>query len=220
MSIAITGFFTGEPKRVTFGAREEMTGICKEPADTPLFLSFERLEGNDVANPNFHGGEARTVCVYPHEHYAHWNEQFGVELPPGAFGENLTLQGLTEDDVCIGDIYRIGDAVVQVTQARIPCKMIDLKLDVNGLFQQTALQAKSGYFFRTLQEGRIAKDSQVMLVERDPREVTASFCLHTVYHDKKNTAALRKILAVPALADNWRNMLQRLLDEADKQAEA
>ncbi|MBL0385726.1 MOSC domain-containing protein [Tumebacillus sp. ITR2] len=215
MSIEIVGLYTGEPKQVKFGDEDSVTGIYKAPVDGPLWLSFANLQGNDVANTKHHGGEARTLCVYPAEHYAHWNEHFGIELPPGAFGENLTLRGLTEEQVCIGDTYQVGEAVVQVTQARIPCKTIDLKLDVNGLFQQTALQAKSGYFFRTLQEGHIAKDSDVRLLERDLHGVTADFCMHTVYHDKKNADALRKILAVPALADNWRNMLQNLLEAAE-----
>lgn len=212
-SIEIVAFHIGLPKQVRFGKQETQTGIYKEPVEGPVWLSFERLEGDDVANPKYHGGEARTVCVYPFEHYAHWNESYNCELPAAAFGENLTLRGLTEADVCIGDILQIGEATVQVTQARIPCKIIDLKLDADGLFQQTALQARSGYFFRTLKEGYISKDSEVRLLERDPHGVTVEFCMETWYHDKDNVEALRRILAVPALADNWRGMLQSRLDK-------
>jgi MOSC domain-containing protein YiiM len=212
-SIEIVGFYAGEPAAVKFGGQEMRTGIYKQAVEGRVWLSYERLAGNEVANKKYHGGEARTVCVYSWEHYAHWQEQLGLELPPGGLGENLTVRGLTEEEVCIGDIFQLGEAVVQVTQARIPCGLIDMRNETKGLFQQTAVQAKSGYFFRTLEEGFVAKDSELTLIERDPQGVTVSFCMQTWYHDKENAGAIERILAVPALADNWRGMLEGQLEK-------
>ncbi|PWK14898.1 MOSC domain-containing protein [Tumebacillus permanentifrigoris] len=210
--IEIVALYVGKPVTLRVQELEVATGIGKQLVADSVWLSFERLAGDDVANTKYHGGEARTVCVYPQEHYAHWEQEFGVELTPGAFGENLTVRGLTEEDVCIGDTFQLGEAVVQVTQARIPCGTIDLYNQLPGLFRQTAVQAKSGYFFRTVQEGAIARDSELRLLERDPHGVTVRFCLQTWYHDQDNREAIQRILAVPALADNWRGMLQRQLD--------
>ena len=109
----------GLPKKKTYNGSEYQSGIWNEQVDE-LNVGFDQIDGDGVANLEAHGGTERVVCLYPYEHYTYWKNEFGETLTPAAFGENVTAQNMKEDQVCIGDIFRIGDAVLQVTQGRFP----------------------------------------------------------------------------------------------------
>lgn len=123
-NIKVVTLSIGLPKAMKHGDSKEMTtAICKDTVDE-AFLSKEGFHGDGVANLRFHGSSERAVCVYSQEHYLLWEKEFQVRLPSSAFGENLTVTHMLKRDICIGDIYRLGDAVVQVSQGRIPCDTI------------------------------------------------------------------------------------------------
>lgn len=213
MSTQIVSLSIGLPKSLEFEDNSSMmTGICKESVEA-AYLSVESFRDDGVYNTKYHGGPDRAVCVYPFEHYALWEAEFNLKLPSAATGENLTVTNLLESQVCIGDIYRIGEAVVQVTQGRVPCNTISRRNNREKLLTRLVETGYTGYFFRVLEEGWIRADSTIELVSRDPHEVDVLFATRTLFHDKENLEAIKRILAVEALAQDWRNRFQKLLDK-------
>ena len=207
MGIELVHFSIGKPKQIQYNKDKEMTtGICKELTDE-AFLSKDGFRGDGVADLRFHGGPDRAVCVYPHEHYALWEQEFQTTLPSSTFGENITVTDMLERDVFIGDTYQLGEAIIQVTQARIPCSTISKRLGIPGILPRIVATGYTGYLCRVLQEGIVRKDSQIKLLERHPNQVSVLFSNKIYFHRRKDTEALEKILAVPELAEVWREQL-------------
>ena len=183
----------GLPKKEIFHGKEVTTGIGKRPVSGAVNLGELGYEGDGVADTKNHGGIDKAVCVYSLDHYAYWEETLGINLPPAAFGENLTVSNLKEDSVCIGDIFQLGTAVVQVSQPRQPCQ---------------TLAARFGR--KDLQEGIVKAGSPLILRERDSHKVSIAFANYIFHHDRKNRNGIEKILAVPALSGAWQRSLQEL----------
>lgn len=195
------------PKQIKYSDDKEMiSGICKETVEE-AFLSKEGFHGDGVADLRFHGGPDRAVCVYPYEHYTQWKEEFGGILPPSAFGENLTVSNMLEAEVHIGDIYRIGDAVIQVTQSRIPCSTITKRTNLPLLLKRMVETGYTGYLCRVLEEGIVKQDSEITLLERDTDQVSVLFSNQIYFHHSKDLKAVEKIVEVPALASEWKKSL-------------
>lgn len=188
---------------------EMSTAICKDPVSEAV-LTKEGFSGDGVADLQHHGGVDRAVCFYPYEHYGMWEKEFNVKLPASALGENLTVTGMLEEEVCIGDIYQIGDAVVQITQGRVPCSTISIRNGVNTFLKRIVETCYTGYFGRVMEEGTIRTDSKLTLLERHPEQVSVLFANQTLFHDQKNRDAIRKILGVKELASVWRTKLEKL----------
>lgn len=212
MSAQIITLSIGLPQTMIYAENASMmTGICKEPVQEAL-LGVDGFRGDGVHNTKFHGGPDRAVCVYPYEHYAMWEQELQTKLPPAALGENLTVTHMKEDQVFIGDIYQIGEAVVQVTQGRIPCNTISRRNHRDQFLPRIVETGYTGYFFRVLEEGTIRNDSKIKLVQRDPHEVTVLFANRVMFHDTRNREAIERILAVDPLAEVWRTKLSKLLE--------
>ena len=160
-----------------------------------------------------HGGVDKAVCVYPYEHYPYWEQQLKRNLPTSAFGENLTVTGMLESEVHIGDIFKIGEAVVQLSQPRQPCYKIAGRHDVKDLTLRVQTTGFTGYYFRVLEEGNVAPSSPVERLSTHPAKVTVAFANDIMYHDKKNTDAIRKILAIDELADSWRKTFTKRVEK-------
>lgn len=206
----IVALSVGKPKTMAYQNQEMVSGICKEQI-TEVFLSRENFNGDAVANTDFHGGPERAVCAYPIEHYAMWEKEFDIRLPQAAFGENLTVANMMESQVCIGDLYQIGDAVVQVSQGRIPCSTISKRHGVDTFLTRIVEEGFTGYFFRVLKEGVIRNDSVITLLERHPKEITVLFANRILFHEQDNVKAVKKVLEVEELAPVWRGKLNKLL---------
>ncbi|UZM99128.1 MOSC domain-containing protein [Lysinibacillus sp. MHQ-1] len=131
-----------------------------------------------------HGGPDRAVCLYPAEHYIQWEQELGKPLPTAAFGENLTVTNMLEADTCIGDIYKIGDAVIQITQGRVPCSTIDKYTESNTLLKRMIETGYTGFLGRVLEEGTICASSNIELVEKHPAQVSVLYC-NEVYFKKQ-----------------------------------
>ena len=154
--IEIRSLNVGKPRDLQFGKKEITTGINKKPVSNPVYLSTLNFTGDGQGDLVHHGGRDKAVCVYSYEHYPYWEKELGKPLDFSAFGENLTLLGLTEDELCIGDSFQIGEAVVQVSQPRQPCFKLSLiheRKDMPLLIQNTGY---TGYYFRVLKEGMVA----------------------------------------------------------------
>ena len=203
----------GLPKKENFYGKEIITGIRKQPAAGSMHLGKLGLENDGVGDLKHHGGDDKAVCVYSLDHYPYWEDALGIRLPVAAFGENLTVSSLHEDDICIGDIFQLGTAVVQVSQPRQPCRTLTARYGRDNLIKLVVDSGRTGLYFRVLEEGIVKKGDELILKERDPRSVSVSFASHTYHHDRKNCGAIEKVLAVPVLSASWQKSFQELKEK-------
>ncbi|WP_413364407.1 MOSC domain-containing protein [Lysinibacillus sp. 3P01SB] len=210
MGRKIINLAVGKPKEYNWNDKKELSGIGKS---TVQAFEVERtgIVGDDVANHKFHGGPDRVVCLYPFEHYAYWEEEFQKKLILPAFGENLTATGMTEEQVCIGDIYKIGDTILQITQGRVPCVTISNYNEEKQFLKKVIETNLTGYFFRVLEEGTIMFDSEITLLEKHSKEISVSFATQILFHQKQDKVSIEKILTVDALSEEWKNRFLKLL---------
>ena len=210
MNRKIINLAVGKPKEFNWNNKKELSAIGKSFVQA-VELKKSGFVGDDVANHKFHGGPDRAVCLYPFEHYSYWEEIFQKKLILPAFGENITATGMVEEQVCIGDIYKIGDTIVQVTQGRIPCATISKYNQEKQFLKKVVETTLTGYFFRVLEEGTIMLDSEINLVEKHSKEISVSFATQILFHQKQDKTSIEKILTVDALAEDWRNKFLKLL---------
>lgn len=167
-----------QPKFVTINEKPVLTAIDKMPVHGAIWLGSLGLNGDGQADKTVHGGFHQAVYTYPIEHYAHWQSFLGAEmLPPGTFGENLTITGLDEDTMYIGDILKIGEALIQVTMPRIPCFKFAHKVNSKEIIEPFLKSGRSGFYQRVLQEGFIEAGQEIEIVERDSRAVSVRTAL-------------------------------------------
>ncbi|MBA4536949.1 MOSC domain-containing protein [Bacillus aquiflavi] len=201
----------GLPKKMTYNENKEIvTGICKKSVDE-AYLSYDGFQGDGIADTRYHGGPDRAVCVYADEHYEQWEKEFNIKLPSAAFGENLTVRNMLESDICIGDIYQIGEAVVQISQGRIPCSTITKRIGVPKLLKRIVEEGYTGYLCRVLEEGTIHKNATIKLIKPHPNEISILFANEIYFHRRDDVKGIQKILAVQELADAWRKDLSERL---------
>ncbi len=202
-----------QPKPVTTAdGTTVMTGIFKEPVPGPVLLRRLNLEGDRQADLTVHGGADKALYAYPVEHYSYWQRVLNVEqFRFGQFGENLTIAGLTEDTVRIGDVYRIRQATVQVTQPRVPCYKLGLKFQIPAMPKLFLASARSGFYLRVLQEGSIGAGDPIERIQSDPRQLTVRQVFALAFFDKDNVELIRKAVAIPSLSDSWREMFEERL---------
>ncbi|MGY4689593.1 MOSC domain-containing protein [Salibacterium sp. K-3] len=184
------------------------TGIRKKSVSN-VFLHKSGFHGDDVADKKNHGGPDRAVCIYPWEHYRKWEAEFETDLEQAAFGENLTVTHMREENVYIGNIYKAGTAMIQVTQGRIPCDTVNRRTGIPELMNRMIETGFTGYLCRVLQEGEVCPDSQIELVEEEENRISVLYANYTYFHDRKNLEAVEDILKVKPLADKWRSKLEK-----------
>ncbi len=168
------------------------------------------FEGDGVGDLKHHGGSDKAVCAYSIDHYPYWERTLGITMPHAAFGENLSITGLREEDVCIGDIYRIGTTEVQVSQPRQPCTTLAARYGREDFVKLVVDSGRTGLYFKVIKEGSLQAGDEVMLVERDAREVSVAFANHIYHHDRKNREGIEKVLSVPALSASWQKSFHEL----------
>jgi MOSC domain-containing protein YiiM len=199
----------GKSREYNWGQNNEQSAIGKTAVATAE-LKKECFIGDGVANTEFHGGVDRAVCIYPYEHYAQWEKVFNKKLRLPAFGENITVIGMTEAEVYIGDIYKIGDTVIQVTQGRVPCSTISSFNQEKTFLKLVFDTSLTGYFCRVIEEGRINIDSKIELVEQHPLKVSVLYAAQTLFHNH-DTKAIEKILQVEEMALDWKQRFLKLV---------
>ncbi|NEW09843.1 MOSC domain-containing protein [Paenibacillus sp. SYP-B3998] len=203
----------GLPQTIVYQGKELVTGIFKTPISSSLYVSKVQLDGDGQADLVYHGGEDKALCVYSMEHYTYWEQKLNRKMELGAFGENVTVRGLLEEEVCIGDTFEIGEAIVQISQPRQPCHKLAKRYDVVDLVVQVQDTGYTGYYFRVIKEGMIPVQPQIKLMTRHEAGVTVAYANHIKYHDKKNLEAVERILAVDALSASWKDsFVKRLAD--------
>ncbi|HEY9569736.1 MAG TPA: MOSC domain-containing protein, partial [Metalysinibacillus sp.] len=149
------------------------------------------------------------VCLYPIEHYEKWEKEFGKPLPKSAFGENLTVRGMLEQDVCIGDVYTVGEAVIEITQGRVPCSTIDKYTSASSLMKRLVQTGYTGYLARVLQEGMVRADDRITLQTKGEGQLTILKCNQIYFTNDQQ--AMTHLLTIPALADEWKVKIAKRL---------
>ena len=197
--------------------RRWTTSFFKEPAHGPVYLGKTNLNGDGQADLIHHGGPDKAVLAYAATHYAYWRVTMNnPSLPFGAFGENFTVQGLSEAEVCIGDTWQIGDqAVVQVSQPRQPCWKLARRWRIKPLALQVQQTGRTGWYFRVLKEGVVAAGMQLVLKERPNTGWTVERANRVMHADKANIAEALELAAIPLLSENLRTTLTRRVDKQD-----
>ena len=202
----------GLPRAVAWKGRTVVTGIFKEPVAGRIAVKRLNLEGDRQADLTVHGGLEKAVYAYPAEYYPFWREQFPeMELPWGMFGENLTIEGLLDATVHIGDHFQIGSAHLMVTQPRLPCYKLGLKFGRDDILKRFLQSELTGFYFAVLKEGEVAAGDPIRLLYRDEHQVKVTDITRLYRQDKHNLDLLRRAMAVEALPQAWRDyFLQRL----------
>ncbi|TCN24892.1 MOSC domain-containing protein [Mesobacillus foraminis] len=205
----------GKPKKYYWRKMQEHSAIGKEPTEEAMLLKGG-FAGDDVANHEYHGGEDRAVCLYPYEHYASWEKEFNTALVLPAFGENITPSGMLEKDIYIGDVFELGEAVIEVTQGRIPCSTISKHNGVDPILSRLVETGFTGYFFRVKKEGAVSSNSSLALIDRVQEQFSVLRANQMMFHEREKSPDLERILQVPALAEDWRKRFCQFLDRRTK----
>lgn len=214
MSGKILALHTGKVRQIASAGsgewwdKEWATGFSKSPTNGPAWLGYEGFRGDEQADRRYHGGSEKAVCVYPAEHYPYWRETLSIpDLGHGGFGENLTVVGLTEDQVCIGDRFALGGAVVQVSQPRQPCWKLARHWRIKDLALQVEQTGFTGYYLRVLHHGEVQPDDTLILKERPFPEWTISTCNLIRHQAVTDYAAARALAECPLLSASWKDGL-------------
>lgn len=207
------------PQAIAHGTDTVQTGIFKQPVSGPVRVHAEQLAGDGQADRVHHGGPDKAVYAYGLGHYAWWQQALGVgDLPHGQFGENLTVEGLDEAALCLGDQLAIGSARFVVTQPRVPCFKLGLRFGNPAMPRLFAESLRTGMYLRVLQEGSIIAGDAVEVVVKaaDRISIQALFAAYLAPNDPAAQALLARALAVPALSVAWRrHIIQRLERRTD-----
>lgn len=195
--------------------KEWRTGFHKQPQEGPRWLGYQGFRGDEVADTRYHGGVDKAVCVYASEHLDYWRALPGLgEMASGAFGENLSTQGLTEEDACIGDIYQIGEALVQVSQPRQPCWKLARRWRVKDLAAQVERNGKTGFYFRVLQHGHVSAGDGIALRERVWPQWSIARSNAIMHHGEGGAEAARELSECPLLSGSWKDGLWMMSQSA------
>jgi ferredoxin-NADP reductase/MOSC domain-containing protein YiiM len=203
----------GQPKNVAWRGRTVHTGVWKSPTTGPRMVRRLNIDGDGQGDLAGHGGEQRAVLVYQIESYRHWREFLGRDdLDHGAFGENFTVEGLGDDEVCIGDRYRIGEAVFEVTQPRVTCFRVGMRMGEPQLPSLLVAHHRPGFYLRVLTEGHVSPGDEIVRIARGPHMLSVAdvdALLYLPHHDGKQMQAA---LEIPALSPGWRESFRSMLE--------
>ncbi|MGJ8672232.1 MOSC domain-containing protein [Rubritalea sp.] len=190
--------------------KEWSSAINKKPITSPsVKLTKFGIEGDEHADELVHGGCDKAICVYPSEHLPYWEKALGLELKNGGFGENFTTVRQLETMVCIGDTYRVGSAILEVTQPRQPCWKLAKRYDLKELALRVQETGKTGWYLRVLEKGNVEPNSIITLVDRPSPHWSIDAVNQLMHHQKSNYSDMISLLhECPALAASWHNTFE------------
>jgi MOSC domain-containing protein YiiM len=195
----------GLPREVAWRGKLALTSIWKSPVEGRVRVGRENLDGDRQSDLNVHGGVDKAVYAYPSEHYAFWRAELGLaELPWGAFGENLTLAGVTEERICIGDRMRCGSAELAVTQPRIPCYKLGLRFGRPDVVKRFRAAGRSGFYFAVVREGELGAGDSLELVPYTGDRISVADANRAYYDARADPGLVARLAALAPLAESWR----------------
>jgi MOSC domain-containing protein YiiM len=193
----------GLPRKVVWKGITVQTAIFKEPVAGAAAIRELNLDGDQQADLTVHGGLEKAVYAYPAEHYQYWRDQLSdASLSWGAFGENLTILGLREDTVHIGDLLKVGCAVLRVTQPRMPCYKLQLRFNRDDMIKRFLVSGRSGFYFSVANPGDVAAGSRVEILDRDPGGVAVADIVSLYLGQKRDPELLLRAMNATSLPMN------------------
>jgi len=204
----IEGIQVGQPIITYANGKEIKTAINKRCIHEPVYLSQVNFEGDGQGDLVHHGGYDKAICVFPYDHYAYFEQFLGVSLQEAAFGENVTVHQLVETEVRIGDVFQLGEALVEVSQPRQPCVKLSLKHGNMKLVKEVQQTGYTGFYLRVLKEGMVSPDESLVLAEKAPHPITVHE-VNEVKYRQVDPDRLKAVLKVDALADVVRRSLEK-----------
>ena len=195
----------GRPRPVEWNGGVVMTSIWKHAVDGPVRAARTNLAGDEQSDLSVHGGPEKAVYAYPSEHYASWSDELRVvDLPWGAFGENLTTEGLSETEVRVGDRLQIGTAEFLVTQPRLPCFKLALRLDRADIIQRFVRRNRPGFYLAVAREGVVQAGDRIQVVSGSPNSVTVADVAALRNGLVDDEGLMRRAIEAPGLSEGWR----------------
>ncbi len=200
------------PIEVPHGHETVSTGIFKEPVTRRVMLRRLNLDRDGQADLENHGGIYQAAYVYSIEHYDYWRRELGRDdFAFGQFGENFTVEGMMEDDIHIGDVFRVGGALVEVTQPRTPCFKLGIKMGIARFPKLFLASGRVGFYLRVLEEGEVGAGDSFERIESDPERMTVRETSHLLFFEPENLEGARRALRVRSLSPGWRDSFKERL---------
>src|SRR3954462_4109832 len=205
----------GMPKDVAWQGKTVFTGVFKEPVTGPCRARRLNLDGDGQGDVAGHGGEQRAVFVYQIDSYRYWEHELGRnDFVYGQFGENFTVEGLRDDEVCIGDRYQIGTATFEVTQPRVTCYRVGIRMNDPRIPALLVSHHRPGFYFRVLEEGDVQAGDEIIKLASGPEQMPVAEADALLYLPGHTRHQLLRTLRIPALSPGWQASFRALL-EAD-----
>ncbi len=199
-----------KPQTIIWRGKEVSTGIYKYPVENPLFLGLEDVKNDHVIDRRYHGGKDKACYLYSEKHYAYWKNLYPtLDWQWGMFGENLTVEGLDETQIRIGDIFKVGETKIQVTQPRQPCFKLGVRFGTQKMVKQFVEYGYAGVYVRILKEGLVKKWDTLSLIEQNAKALTIKEIFILLYTNEPNKKLIEKALNDKNLAESCKKDLQK-----------
>lgn len=215
---SILSINVSKPMSLVYKGRRVQSSIRKQPITGTVSLDLYGLDGDRQADLRNHGGRAKGVYIYPSEHYKTWSEYLGRQLSYGTLGENLTVEGLLETDLCIGDRLNIADTILEVTQPRIPCYKLDMSVAQDGFSKTFAHSCKLGSYAKVIKGGTLTAGAEIIFAQRVAERVSVYEIAQLYFIDKQNQDALERAVKIKVLPYPIRRVFERRLTNAKIQS--
>lgn len=200
------------PSNIEWNGKTVNTGIFKTPTNLPIYLDTESVKNDEISDRNVHGGEFKACYLFSADHYPFWKNLYPhLEWNYGMFGENLTVTGLNEEHIYVGDIYKIGTAIVQVTQPREPCYKLGVKFGNQEILKEFIAHGYPGTYVRVLEKGYVSVGDNIDLVQKEPNRVSTYDFFNLLYSKEKDQALLASIVNNEAIPIKKRTKLSAFL---------
>ncbi len=205
----------GQPRQIQSGEATVLTSIFKSPVEGRIAARRYNLYGDRQADLTVHGGPWKAIYVYPSEHYKYWTEELpGMDLPFGVFGENLTTQGITEQTAHIGDQFRIGSVVLQISQPRMPCYKLGLRFGRADMVKRFWKSGKPGIYFSIVQEGELGRGDSIEQLHADALQVSVADVVRLLKHETIDQDLFSRALRAP-LHGSWKEEIRARFAEGE-----
>lgn len=205
------------PKEIDFEGQKVRTGIFKEPVEGRVMLRTLNLDGDKQADLTVHGGPDKALYAYPIEHYEYWRRMLtNIEMSNGMFGENLTVDGLKESEVSIGDVFQIGSSKVIATQPRMPCYKLGVKFGRMDILKMFLASGRSGIYFKVLEEGEVGAGDTIEQIRKYPNGITISDVVRLYASDKEDIKMMRRVVKVEPLPEGWKHYFLEQIKRIEK----
>ena len=206
----VTSTNLGEPTKINWNGKQTLTGIYKYPVDQPIYLDTEDVQGDTVVDRKYHGGIYKACYLFSADHYDYWKAKYPqLEWDWGMFGENLTIQGLDESQLRIGSTYRLGTALVQISQPREPCYKLGIRFGDQEILKQFIDHGRPGTYIRVLEPGTVSKGDSMELVTASESPLTIAQFYELLFAKEKDQHVLQQALHNEALPMEKREKLQK-----------